>query len=170
MSHRRIGQQPYPRDTFGLASAKLFPKLDPPLTLESVRNAIRRAFDKTKKTKRGLEREFPDSPKKLIETCLQHLKERNNPLGISFYCGLNASEIFTMDAVPHEMQRHRMIMGVFYQYLIIELMREASKAPGSHIISASDGDREGDVKADVQTPDFGHEIRFIGNVLRVTCG
>lgn len=69
-----------------------------------------------------------------------------------------------MDAVPHEMQRHRMIMGVFYQYLIIELMREASKAPGSHIISASDGDREGDMKADVQTPDFGLRLYMSAEV------
>ena len=34
------------------------------------------------------------------------------------YMGVHVDELFELDAVSHEMQRHRMSIGVFYQYLL----------------------------------------------------
>lgn len=135
------------------------------MNLVSLRESIKRAFERARKKKQGEYTEFPDSPKKLVKACLQHLKERNDPvLGTSFYSKLQASEIFIMDEVPHEMQRYRMRMGLFYQYLLIELLHKASESPGTHILSAFDGYREGDVQADVRTPDYDKGLRLYMSV------
>ncbi len=58
-----------------------------------------------------------------------------------------------MDAVSHEMQRNRMKIGEFYQFLVIELMR----ANFPHVY---DGKREGDVEAEVDTPGFVGGLRL----------
>lgn len=57
-----------------------------------------------------------------------------------------------MDAVSHEMQRHRMTIGVFYQFLILELMR--NRWP------VFDGNHEGDIVADIDTPGFEEGLRL----------
>lgn len=139
-----VKKQDYPRESGGRALPALFPKLDPPLNLDLVRDAIKEAFDRANKDRMGQRTKPIDSSEKLVETCLKHLRERNDPiLWASFFSELNASEIFPMDGIPHEMQRYRMIMGVFYQYLLVELMRKAS------IPSSDSGE---DIMADVKTP------------------
>ena len=54
------------------------------------------------------------------------------------------------------MQRHRMNIGVYYQYLILELMRNKW--------STFDGTREGDVVADIDTPGFSTGLRLYMSV------
>ncbi len=107
------------------------------------------AFERMLKTKKGLRREVLDTPSKLVEACLRHLKERNDPVIMaSFFSKIEAKDVFEMDAISHEMQRDRMLMGQFYQFLILELMRTASKKSDS-FLNANDGKREGDVEADI---------------------
>lgn len=74
--------------------------------------------------KQGARSPLPDNPPELVKLCLTHLRERSDPiLSASFLSQCQAEEVFELDAIPHEMQRHRMKIGVFYQYLVIELMR-----------------------------------------------
>ena len=62
-------------------------------------------------------------------------------------------EVFELDAISHELQRQRMKIGVFYHFLIIELMKE--RFPSTH-----DGVREGDVQAEIATPGFPKGLRI----------
>jgi hypothetical protein len=52
------------------------------------------------------------------------------------------------------MQRHRMKIGVFYQFLIIELMR-------SRFLNVLDGKREGDVETEIEPPNFDKGCDFL---------
>ena len=162
MPARKLGLQPYPREERGyLAKSDLFPKLDPPLSLDVIQVSIKKAFERAKKKKQGEDFELLETPQKLVSECLKHLKQRNDPIiGYSFYSKLNAAEVFTMDAIPHEMQRYRMRIGLFYQYLLIELMHKASQSHNTQIIRAFDGNREGDVQADVKTPNYDKGLRL----------
>ena len=81
-----------------------------------------------------------------------------------FYSLCDVEDIFQFDAIPHEMQRHRMNVGVFYQYVIIELMRASSKSGDSNIEAVFDGSREGDVVAEINTPGFQQGIRLYGSI------
>jgi hypothetical protein len=149
---RPSGLQPYPREpeTY-IAEHSLFPKLNPPLDYSTIQTAIKAAFERMKKTRKGKERDSLDEPAKLVKACLKHLKERNDPVIMaSFFSKVDAKDVFEMDAVSYEMQRYRMLMGQFYQYLLLELMRAASKVKDSPFINASDGKREGDVEADIR--------------------
>ncbi|WAC05233.1 MAG: hypothetical protein OS112_00990 [Methanoregula sp.] len=153
MAQKVDTRQPYPRDSGSLlSSSTMYPK-PTPLPIESLHTAIKSAFERALKTKKGKQKKIPDTPDKLVSLCLKHLKERTDPIiGTDFYTHLRAEEIFDMDAISHEMQRQRMQIGVFYQFLIIALM-EASRQNGNiHIIRASDGTREGDVLADLKPP------------------
>lgn len=156
MAQKVDARQPYLRDSGSLLSlSSMYPR-PAPLTIEFLHTAIKAAFARSLKTKKGKQKNIPDTPEKLVNLCLKHLKERTDPIvGTDFYAHLRAEEIFDMDAISHEMQRQRMQIGVFYQYLIISLM-EASKENGNqNIVRVSDGSREGDVIADIKTP--GHE-------------
>jgi len=78
--------------------------------------------------------------------CLAHLQERSDPiLNPSFLSQCKLEEVFEMDAIAHEMQRHRMKIGNFYQFLVIELMK-------SRFTQVYDGKKEGDVEAEIETP------------------
>jgi hypothetical protein len=152
--------QNYDRQPDLRAQSYLFPKLDPALTIEEINDAIKEAIDRTRKNKKGEERETHDTPEKLVKACLKHLRERNDPIiGPSFYSGLKALEVFEMDEVPHEMQRYRMLIGVFYQYLLISLTYRAA-AKKSHFMKVFDGVRQGDVVADVTTPKSDKGLRL----------
>lgn len=155
-------RQSYPReDDSTLAKSVLFPKLNPPLSQPALQQAIERAFERAKKNKTGENFKVPDNPKELVDMCLKHIQERTDPvLGTSFYPKLDLNEIFEMDAIPHEMQRQRMKIGVFYQYLLIELMRAAINSGKSNIIQAFDGAREGDAVVDIKTPTFDKNLRL----------
>jgi hypothetical protein len=148
---RPSGLQPYPRESETyIAQHSLFPKLNPPLDYATIQIAIKAAFERMKKTRKGKQRSSLDGPAKLVKACLKHLKERNDPVIMaSFFSKVDAKDVFEMDAVSYEMQRDRMLMGQFYQYLLLELMRATSKVKDSPFINANDGKREGDVEADV---------------------
>lgn len=154
--------QPYPRGKSDYrAKSSLFPKLQPPMELKIMQDAIRKALGRTNKNKKGEDAKSPNTPEELVKVCLKHLKERSDPImGTSFYSKLSASELFEMDEIPHEMQRYRMKIGIFYQYLLIELMRANSNRKNSLFISASDGMREGDVVADIHTPGYSKGLRL----------
>jgi hypothetical protein len=161
MTNKQI-LQPYPREPSSyLAQSSLFPKLQPPMELVDLHDAIRKALSRAKKNKKGEDAKSPDTPEELVKLCLKHLKERSDPImGTSFYSRLNASELFEMDEIPHEMQRYRMKIGVFYQYLLIELMHKTSTRENPSIVRTFDGSREGDVITDVHTPGYDKGLRL----------
>ena len=162
----KLNRQPYPRETDRfLAAHSLFPQHNPPLSDDVVTNAIDIAFDRTLRDRCGKVKKVTNTPREMVKQCIKHIKERTDPvLGAYFYSSCNLGEVFELDAIPHEMQRHRMNMGVFYQYLIIELLRESSKTKKSNVEAVFDGAREGDVVADITTPGFKSGIRIYASV------
>lgn len=151
--------QPYPREKDDvLAAHSLFPRLKPPITDKQLETAIDHAFSRCVRDKKGKIKPIADTPQKLVAQCLKHLKERSDPiLSPSFVSRLQAEELFELDAVSHEMQRHRMSIGVFYQYLILELMKTRKW-------QVFDGSREGDVFADINTPGYANGLRLYMSV------
>ena len=147
--------QPYPRrqpDDY-LADDSLFPRPAPLATMQ-LDDSIKKAFERSLKNNRGETVRLKQTPKELVAICLKHLKERSDPiLAPAFLAQCPIEEIFEMDAIAHEMQRHRMKMGDFYQYLVLELIKH--RYP-----SASDGTEEGDVKVDIETPEFDKGLRL----------
>lgn len=151
--------QPYPREKGGglLADDSLFPPPDSPISEAALLQAVDGAFARCIKDKKGDAKPLPDSPEQLVELCIRHLRERSDPVLSPYFVGqLKAEDLFELDAVSHEMQRHRMSIGVFYQYLILELMR--LRWP------VFDGSREGDIVADMDTPGFESGIRVYMSV------
>jgi hypothetical protein len=161
MSRRKPSSlQPYPRRADGayLADDSLFPKPERPLEAEKLRESIKRAFERCLKNKKGETVQLPQSPEELVKLCILHLKERGDPvLSPSFYCQVPVEDVFELDAVPHEMQRHRMRIGNFYQFLVIELMRHRFRY-------VYDGKREGDVEAEIDPPGLQSGLRIFMSV------
>lgn len=150
--------QPYPREGTGLLSSGfLFPEKDPPLSPSTIDLAIDNAFQRCLKNKKGETKIKKETPESLVKSTLKHLKERSDPiLSPYFLSQLEVEDIFELDAVSYEMQQHRMTIGVFYQYLILELMRNTW--------SVFDASREGDVVADIDTPNFEPGLRIYMSV------
>jgi hypothetical protein len=150
--------QRYPREDGSLLSqTTLFPPLKPKMENEAIEKAVDLAFDRCFKKKSGDRRDVPATPEELVEMCIDHLRTRSDPILSPYfvnYC--NIDSLFELDAVSHEMQRHRMTMGVFYQFLLLELMKIRW--------NAFDGSREGDIVADIETPNFGHGLRLYMSV------
>lgn len=146
--------QRYPRESNTLLSANfLYPKKDPPVSYEELETCISAAFSRCNKNKSGEDKSYSATPESLVNSTIKHLKERSDPiLNPYFISQLDVDDIFELDAVSYEMQRHRMTIGVFYQYLILELMRKTWPV--------FDGSREGDIVADIDTPDFEPGIRL----------
>lgn len=139
MAKQTATLQQYPRkDGLLLAVNELFPVQRPPLDRHSIQACINLAYKRCLLKKSGSERKVPCTPEKLVETCLEHLRTRRDPILSPYFVSLcDPASLFELDAVSHEMQRHRMTIGVFYQYLLLELMRK--KWP------VFDGSREGDI-------------------------
>ena len=158
--------QPYPREgTTLLAAHSLFPKQSPPLNEEEIIIAVTEAFSRALKNKVGKQYPVISDTEGLVNLCIKHLKERNDPIFTPyFYSSCQVDEIFELDSISYEFQRQRMKIGVFYQYLIIELMRASSRKENSNIESVFDGSREGDVVADMKTPNFDAGIRVYGSI------
>jgi hypothetical protein len=154
--------QGYPRVKNGfLAQKELFPRQEPPLSMNIVDEAIKTAFIRAGKKKSGDELRVYKTPEELVNLCIHHLKERSDPiLSPFFFSQMNVEDVFDIDAIAHEMQRQRMKIGLFYQYLMIELMRGAQNTKLSNVKSVFDGSREGDVVADVSTPTFAKGLRL----------
>jgi hypothetical protein len=156
-----IKMQKYPRGDEGddyLADDKLFPRPKIKVTAAELSLAISKAFERSFKDKQGNTTELTQTPEELVMLCLRHLKERSDPiLSPYFLSQCEVEEIFELDAVSHEMQRHRMRIGVFYQYLLIELMR-------LRLRNVSDGKHEGDAEAEVDTPGFAQGLRLFISV------
>ena len=149
--------QLYPRDDDYLASDYLFPRPNKKVKVNELSEAIKKAFERSFKDKKGDTTVLPQSVDELVFLCLRHLKERSDPiLSPYFLSQCDLEEIFELDAVSHEMQRHRMRIGVFYQYLIIELMRLR--------FQVYDGKREGDAEAEVDTPKYQKGLRLFISV------
>jgi hypothetical protein len=146
--------QQYPRiEEHLLAKSELFPPLTPPMSSITIANCIDSAFQRCSLKKSGMKRDIPDSPEALVEVCIDHLRTRSDPIISPHFVSLcEVDRLFELDAVSHEMQRHRMTIGVFYQYLLLELMRQRWPV--------FDGSREGDIIADVETPTFQPGLRL----------
>jgi hypothetical protein len=155
----RKTREDYPRNAGSfLAEDSLFPQPDKPLKPEQLDGAIKRAFERSLLSKSGEIAKLPQTPEELVKLCVNHLRERSDPvLSPSFLSQCRVEEIFELDAVAHEMQRQRMKIGVFYQYLVIELMRYRFPA-------TLDGKREGDVESDIDTPGFNKGLRLYMSV------
>ncbi|MDO8301948.1 MAG: hypothetical protein Q7T18_01785, partial [Sedimentisphaerales bacterium] len=122
-----------------------------------IAKCIDNAFARCNLTKTGKKRVVASSPKALVEMCIKHLKTRSDPIISPYFVSLcDVDGLFELDAVSHEMQRHRMSIGVFYQYLLLELMRQKW-----HVF---DGSREGDIIADIETPTFESGLRLYMSV------
>lgn len=150
--------QSYPRrpDSY-IADDVLFPRPQP-LADFKLRNAIKAAFERMLKRKTGTTTSPHFSPAQLVQICLVHLQQRGDPiLNPSFLSQCELEDVFAMDAIAHEMQRHRMKIGNFYQFLVIELMK--TQYPNVY-----DGKREGDVEAELNTPAFERGIRLFISV------
>jgi len=146
--------QPYPREKNTLlAAGSLFPPLSPLMEIRIIEPVVDEAFKRCSLKKSGRKRKVPRNPEELVELCVDHLRTRSDPILSPYFvnqCGVDS--LFELDAVSHEMQRHRMTIGIFYQYLLLELMR--SRWP------VFDGSREGDIVADVDTPGFDSGLRL----------
>ena len=168
MSSRRSqgNLQPYPREgTSLLAAHHLFLAQTPALSDNQVLQAVDAAFDRTVRDRVGKKRLFPSRPEQFVELCVKHLRQRSGIMGAYFYSLFSVEEIFGIDAIPHEVQRQRMNIGVFYQYLIKELMRIThTENRRSNIEAVFDGSREGDIIAEVKTPQFSRGLRLYGSV------
>jgi len=153
-SKRGSTLQPYPRkEKSFLAKPELFPPLVPPMSKEMIDQCVDRAFQRCILKKSGEKRVVADSPQALVELCIEHLRTRSDPIINPYFVSLcDVDRLFGLDAVSHEMQRHRMTIGVFYQYLLLELMRERW-----HVFN---GCREGDIVADVDPPGFQTGLRL----------
>jgi len=146
--------QPYPRESNNLLSAHfLFPKIYPPVSYLIIDQCIDAAYNRCFKNKKGEIKPYKKSPQELVNLTIKHLKERSDPILSPYFLNLlRIEDIFELDAVSYEMQRHRMTIGVFYQYLILELMRITW--------NVFDGSREGDIVADIDTPGFETGLRL----------
>lgn len=156
---KNLSLQTYPRrhDDY-LADDSLFPMPSNSISVTELDQSIRRAFERCLKVKSGETTKLPEKPDELVNLCIKHLKERSDPvLSPSFLSQCKVEEIFELDAISHEMQRQRMRIGVFYQYLVIELMRH-------RFPTVYDGKREGDVEADIDTPGFDRGLRLFMSV------
>lgn len=157
-SSQKLQLQPYPREgTSLLASNSLFPTKATPLDQITIEKAIDNAFERCLKNKKGDTIVKKETPESLVQSTLKHLKERSDPiLSPYFLSQLEVEDIFELDAVSYEMQRHRMTIGVFYQYLILELMRNSWPV--------FDASREGDIVADIETPGYSPGLRIYMSV------
>lgn len=146
--------QRYPRELDNLLSSSLlYPVKSPALSNEDLDKCITEAFIRCTKNKKGELKPAETSPDSLVNSTIKHLKERSDPILNPYFISLlDVDDIFELDAVSYEMQRHRMTIGVFYQYLILELMRKTW--------AVFDGSREGDIVADIDTPTFEPGIRL----------
>lgn len=150
----KIKIQQYPRRDDFLAEESLFPKPAKSISDKMLDTAIVAAFERCLKDKRGNLTELPKTSEALIALCIAHLKQRSDPvLSPYFLSQCELEEIFELDAISHEMQRLRMKIGVFYQYLIIELLRLQFK-------NVADGKREGDVEVEIEPPGFKKGLRL----------
>jgi hypothetical protein len=155
---RAIELQKYPRRPDYLAEDSLFPLPRHQLTKRQLEPAIEKAFVRCLKNKKGETPQLPQTPEELVKLCIRHLRERSDPVLSPFFLSqCRVEEIFDLDAIAHEMQRQRMKIGLFYQYLVIELMRY--RFPSVH-----DGTKEGDVEADIDTPGFSKGLRLFMSV------
>jgi hypothetical protein len=150
--------QSYPRISGEyLAAPSLFPKPKQVMLDIQIEAAIDHAFERCLKNKKGTRKIVANTPEKLVDICIKHLKERSDPIiGSYFVSQCKAEELFEYDAVSHEMQRHRMTIGIFYQYLLLELMK------ARWIVF--DGYNEGDIVADIETPGFEPGLRLYMSV------
>jgi hypothetical protein len=146
--------QPYPRrEGTYLANDSLFPR-PKPLLSEKLALAVRLAFERTLKNKRGISVSPHFPPAELVKMCVKHLQQRSDPIiSPSFFSQCSVEEVFELDAVAHEMQRHRMKLGNFYQFLTIELMKQ-------RFSGVFDGKEEGDIEAEIDTPGFERGLRL----------
>ncbi len=153
MATKKTNIQPYPRDSEDRVDVSLFPRLKDPFDDTKIICAINTSFAFCLKNKKGDTKELSDSPEKLVHMCLQHLKERSDPILSSYFVGqLKAEQIFELDAVSHEMQRHRMSIGLFYQILLLELLKMRWPSVGAY--------DESDLVAEIDTPSFDKGLRL----------
>lgn len=153
MATKKTNIQPYLRGADDLADISMFPRRQPPFTDADIVSAIDTAFSLCLKDKKGDHKSPSDSPEQLVEKCLTHLKERSDPILSSYFVGqLKAEQIFDFDAVSHEMHRHRMSIGLFYQYLLLELFKMRWPGQGGY--------GESDLVAEVDTTQFEKGLRL----------
>lgn len=153
-----VKMQQYPRRDDYLAQDKLFPPPNRRLSKETLTKAIHVAFERSISDKQGNAMPSTAGPGELVNMCIAHLRERSDPILSPFFLSqCRIEEVFELDAVAHEMQRHRMKIGTFYQFLIVELMR-------CRFATVADGKREGDLEAEIDTPGFAKGLHLLMSI------
>ncbi len=156
MPHIKIQQ--YPRRDDFLAADELFAPPRTALHPSRLSDAVKRAFERCLTDKTGTRITVHATPEELVERCIAHLTQRSDPiLSPHFLAQCEIEEVFDLDAIAHEMQRHRMRIGLFYQYLLVELLRTRFR-------TVSDGKREGDVEFELTPPSFPRGVRIFMSV------
>lgn len=146
--------QTYPRNEEGLGTMAMFPAPHSPMGEKTLDECIKAAFERTLTNKKGDQTKKIVTVESLVDECIKHLKERGDPILLpSILKECSPTEAFEIDAIAYEMQRHRMKIGKFYQYLLINLMKK--RFPDTH-----DGKKEGDIEADIETPTFDKGLRL----------
>jgi hypothetical protein len=114
MAKASVKIQGYPRRDDDTAANELFPR-PKPINSAALNGAIKRAYERCLLDKKGEIVELDSTPEELVSLCLAHLKERSDPiLNPYFLSRCKLDEIFELDAVAHEMQRHlNPIVGFF---------------------------------------------------------
>ena len=159
MAAKQSKIQTYPRDEKNRAETSLFVRPEKPVADSTITKAIDKAFELCLKDKAGNPRTKPESPQALVKICVEHLKKRSDPILSSYFVGqLKAEQIFELDAVSHEMQRHRMSIGIFYQQLLLELLK--NRWPSSSV----GGHGESDLIAEIDTPGFERGLQLYMSV------
>lgn len=68
------------------------------------------------------------TPADICQYALDHILGWTDPIdGICLLASCKIDEIFILDTFPAELQTHRMVMGNFYHYLMLELMQLTSR-------------------------------------------
>jgi hypothetical protein len=146
--------QPYPREgTSLLSSNSMYNVKVPCIPDDELITIVESAYQRCMKNKLGEIKPYFATPQSLVRSTLAHLKERSDPILSPYFLNLlQIEDIFELDAVSYEMQRHRMTIGIYYQYLILELMRKTWQV--------FDGSNERDIVADIETPGFDPGLRL----------
>jgi hypothetical protein len=158
---KKLQLQRYPRlkDLYGgyLSEPSLY-TFPAPIAAEHLIGSIDGAFQRCQKNKEGEAKENAPTPQVLVARCLKHLRERSDPiLNPYFVAAVKPEELFALDAVSHEMQRRRMDIGIFYQYLLLDLMQRRWQA--------FDGAGDSDTWLDIDdTPNFPSGLRIYMSV------
>jgi hypothetical protein len=98
MARQKYGPklQPYPRvEDSLLAKPDLFPLPKSPMNVDAIAKCVDAAFARCNLKKSGKKRSLADSPEKLVNLCIEHLKTRSDPIISPYFVSFcNIEDLF----------------------------------------------------------------------------